>query len=104
VSAATSTRSPRLISRTLVPLVLVGAIITMVVPIPPMLLDILLGANLAFALLILLAVLTLRDTLDLSALPSLLLITTLMRLALNVSSTRLILLDGYAGKVIDTFG
>ena len=98
------TTTPRLLSRTIVPLVLVGAIVTMVVPIPPMLLDILLGANLAFALLILLAVLTLRDTLDLSALPSLLLITTLMRLALNVSSTRLILLDGYAGKVIDTFG
>ena len=94
----------RMISRTIVPLVLVGAVITMVVPIPPMLLDILLAANLAFALLILLAVLTLKDTLDLSALPSLILITTLMRLALNVSSTRLILLDGYAGKVIDTFG
>jgi type III secretion system FlhB-like substrate exporter len=95
---------PRLLSRTVVPFVLVGAVVTMVVPIPPALLDLLLAANLAFALLILLAVLTLRDTLDLSTFPSLILITTLMRLALNVSSTRLILLDGYAGKVIDTFG
>jgi flagellar biosynthesis protein FlhA len=94
----------RALSRTVVPFVLVGAVITMVVPIPPALLDVLLAANLAFALLILLAVLTLRDTLDLSTFPSLILITTLMRLALNVSSTRLILLDGYAGKVIDTFG
>jgi flagellar biosynthesis protein FlhA len=94
----------RAISRTVVPFVLVGAVVTMVVPIPPALLDVLLAANLAFALLILLAVLTLRDTLDLSTFPSLILITTLMRLALNVSSTRLILLDGYAGKVIDTFG
>jgi flagellar biosynthesis protein FlhA len=102
VSAAVAPK--RAISRTLVPLVIVGAIITMVVPIPPVLLDALLAANLAFALLILLAVLTLRDTLDLSTFPSLILITTLMRLALNVSSTRLILLDGYAGKVIDTFG
>jgi flagellar biosynthesis protein FlhA len=106
VSAAA--RSPhgsgRSLSRTVIPLVLVGAVITMVVPIPPALLDVLLAANLAFALLILLAVLTLRDTLDLSSFPSLILITTLMRLALNVSSTRLILLDGYAGKVIDTFG
>jgi flagellar biosynthesis protein FlhA len=94
----------RLVSRTAVPFLLVGAIVTMVVPIPPPLLDILLAANLAFALLILLAVLTLRDTLDLSSFPSLILLTTLMRLALNVSSTRLILLDGYAGKVIATFG
>ncbi len=104
-SAAPPTGRPqRLVSRTVVPVVLVGAVVTMVVPIPPQLLDLLLAANLAFALLILLAVLTLRDTLDLSTFPSLILITTLMRLALNVSSTRLILLDGYAGKVIATFG
>jgi flagellar biosynthesis protein FlhA len=94
----------RMLSRTLVPTVLVGAIVAMVVPIPAVLLDMLLAVNLAFALLILLAVLTLRDTLDLSTFPSLILITTLMRLALNVSSTRLILLEGYAGKVIETFG
>jgi flagellar biosynthesis protein FlhA len=90
--------------RTIVPFVLIGAVVTMVVPIPPALLDLLLAANLAFAILIMLAVLTMRDTLQLSAFPSLILITTLMRLALNVSSTRLILLDGYAGKVIATFG
>jgi flagellar biosynthesis protein FlhA len=101
---APTDKGKRLLSRTVVPVVLVGAVITMVVPIPPALLDLLLAANLAFALLILLAVLTLRDTLDLSSFPSLILITTLMRLALNVSSTRLILLDGYAGKVIATFG
>ncbi len=94
----------QMLSRTLVPTVLVGAIVAMVVPIPAVLLDMLLAVNLAFALLILLAVLTLRDTLDLSTFPSLILITTLMRLALNVSSTRLILLEGYAGKVIETFG
>jgi flagellar biosynthesis protein FlhA len=102
--AAPRPAARRTLSRTVVPFVLVGAVVTMVVPIPPALLDVLLAANLAFALLILLAVLTLRDTLDLSTFPSLILITTLMRLALNVSSTRLILLDGYAGKVIDTFG
>jgi flagellar biosynthesis protein FlhA len=101
---APTDKGKKLLSRTVVPVVLVGAVITMVVPIPPALLDLLLAANLAFALLILLAVLTLRDTLDLSSFPSLILITTLMRLALNVSSTRLILLDGYAGKVIATFG
>jgi flagellar biosynthesis protein FlhA len=101
---APTPRGKRLLSRTVVPVVLVGAVVMMVVPIPPALLDLLLAANLAFALLVLLAVLTLRDTLDLSTFPSLILITTLMRLALNVSSTRLILLDGYAGKVIATFG
>ncbi|MFP4312356.1 MAG: flagellar biosynthesis protein FlhA [Nitriliruptoraceae bacterium] len=97
-------RGGNLLTRTTVPIVLVGAVVAMVVPMPPQLLDLLLAVNLAFALVILLAVLTLRDTLDLSTFPSLILITTLMRLALNVSSTRLILLDGYAGKVIDTFG
>ncbi|WP_211262657.1 flagellar biosynthesis protein FlhA [Nitriliruptor alkaliphilus] len=90
--------------RTVVPFVIIGAVVTMVVPIPPALLDLLLALNLAFAILIMLAVLTMRDTLQLSSFPSLILITTLMRLALNVSSTRLILLDGYAGKVIATFG
>jgi flagellar biosynthesis protein FlhA len=104
MSVSTAEPRPRVVSRTIVPVVLVGSIIAMVVPIPPVLLDLLLAVNLAFALLILLAVLTLRDTLDLSTFPSLILITTLMRLALNVSSTRLILLDGYAGKVIATFG
>ncbi len=104
MSATTTPPARHLLSRTIVPIVLVGAVVMMVVPIPPVLLDALLAANLAFALLVLLAVLTLRDTLDLSTFPSLILITTLMRLALNVSSTRLILLDGYAGKVIDTFG
>ncbi len=86
------------------PLLLVGAVMTMVIPLPPVLLDVLLAANITLAVVVVLAVLTLRDTLDLSAFPSLLLIATLMRLALNVSSTRLILLDGYAGKVIETFG
>ncbi|MFP4235631.1 MAG: flagellar biosynthesis protein FlhA [Nitriliruptoraceae bacterium] len=103
-SATTPRRGGTLLTRTTVPIVLVGAVVAMVVPMPPQLLDLLLAVNLAFALVILLAVLTLRDTLDLSTFPSLILITTLMRLALNVSSTRLILLDGYAGKVIDTFG
>ena len=102
--SAQTANGKSLLARSVVPIVIVGAIVAMVVPMPPQLLDLLLAANLAFALLIMLAVLTLRDTLDLSVFPSLILITTLMRLALNVSSTRLILLDGYAGRVIDTFG
>ncbi|MFA9446435.1 FHIPEP family type III secretion protein [Egicoccus sp. AB-alg6-2] len=104
MSALTSPQGGRSFARSIVPLMLVGAVVTMVVPIPPVLLDLLLALNLAFALLILLSVLTLKDTLALSSFPSLILLTTLMRLALNVSSTRLILLEGYAGKVIETFG
>ena len=87
-----------------VPILLVGIVLMMVVPLPPMMLDLLLAGNIALAILIVLAVLGLEDSLGLSAVPSLLLITTMSRLALNVSSTRLILLDGYAGKVIETFG
>jgi flagellar biosynthesis protein FlhA len=104
VSGGERPRRGNTVTRSVVPVVLVGAVVAMVVPIPAVLLDALLAVNLTVALVILLAVLTLRDTLDLSTFPSLILITTLMRLALNVSSTRLILLDGYAGKVIDTFG
>ena len=76
----------------------------MVLPISPWLLDILLAANFAFAIVVLFATLLLKDSLELSVFPSLLLVATLARLSLNVSSTRLILIDGYAGKVIDTFG
>ena len=88
----------------IVPVALVGVAMMMVIPIPPVVLDLLLSMNLAFGILVLLGVVLLRDSLEFSVFPSLLLITALTRLALNVSSTRLILLDAYAGKVIDTFG
>ncbi len=88
----------------LLPVFVVGAVVMMVIPVSPMVLDLLLTLNIAFAVLVLLSVVTLRDSLDLSVFPALLLVMTLARLALNVSSTRLILLDGYAGKVIETFG
>ncbi len=87
-----------------VPLMLVGTALMMIVPLPPVLLDLLLAANIALSVVILLTVLTLQDTLELSIFPSLLLVTTMFRLGLNVSSTRLILLEGQAGKVIETFG
>ncbi|MFO7299371.1 MAG: flagellar biosynthesis protein FlhA [Actinomycetes bacterium] len=92
------------LTKAVVPLFLVAAILMMVVPVSPVFLDLMLGANLALAVLILLGTILLKDSLDFSVFPSLLLITTLLRLALNVSSTRLILLEGYAGKVIETFG
>lgn len=94
----------RLRSQLLTPMVLVAIVLMMVIPINPALLDLLLAANFTFAILILLGTLLLKDSLEFSVFPSLLLVSTLARLALNVSSTRLILLDAYAGKVIDTFG
>ena len=92
------------LNRTAVPLLLVGAVMMMVVPIPPAFLDFMLAINITLAVLVVLSVMTIRDNLDLSVFPSLLLLATLLRLALNVSSTRLVLLEGYAGKVIETFG
>ncbi len=88
----------------IVPFLMIGAVLMMVVPIPPSMMDLMLAVNITLAVVVLLAVLTVRDNLDLSVFPSLLLLSTLLRLALNVSSTRLILLNGYAGKVIETFG
>lgn len=76
----------------------------MLIPLPPVLLDFLLAVNITAAVLILIVSLYIESPLDISVFPGLLLILTLFRLALNMSSTRLILLDGYAGKVIETFG
>ncbi len=92
------------LSASVVPALLVAAALMMIIPLPHVVLDFLIAANIAFSVVILLSVLTLRDTLELSVFPSLLLVTTLVRLGLNVSATRLILLDGDAGKVIATFG
>ncbi|MFC1714111.1 flagellar biosynthesis protein FlhA [Candidatus Poribacteria bacterium] len=87
----------------------VGIILVMLIPLPPMLLDILLSFNITGALVILLIALYALRPLDFSIFPSLLLVTTLSRLSLNVSSTRLILLHGNegeraAGQVIKSFG
>ena len=76
----------------------------MIVPMPAGLLDLLLVFNLTFAMVVMLVSMYTTEPLDFSIFPSLLLLTTLMRLALNVSSTRLILLETYAGEVIEQFG
>jgi type III secretion protein V len=76
----------------------------MIVPLPTWLLDLLLASNLALAMLLLITALRVPQGLALSTLPTVLLITTLLRLALNVSSTRLILLQADAGRVIRAFG
>ncbi len=82
----------------------VGIVAIMLIPLPPALLDILQVVNIATALMILLVSMYILEPLEFSVFPSLLLITTLFRLALNISATRLILLTGAAGKVIDAFG
>ncbi len=79
-------------------------VLTMVLPLPTALLDLLLATNLAVSLLLLLSAISARSPLALSSLPTLLLVTTLFRLALNVGSTRLILLSANAGRVIAAFG
>lgn len=82
----------------------IAAIIMMIVPLHPLILDVLLTFNITTALVVLLVSMYTQNALQFSIFPSLLLLTTLFRLALNVSSTRLILLKGYAGKVIESFG
>ena len=76
----------------------------MIIPLPPMLLDVLLAANIAFAILILMVSLYITNPLEISVFPALLLVLTIFRLSLNVASTRLILGEGYAGEVITSFG
>jgi flagellar biosynthesis protein FlhA len=87
-----------------VPAAIVCIVVMMVVPLPAVLLDLLLVLNLSGAVLILLLSMYVQKALDFSTFPSLLLVATMFRLALNVSSTRLVLLHGYAGKVIESFG
>lgn len=79
-------------------------VVMMVIPLPTYLLDLLLSLNMGLALLILLLTMSINRALDLAVFPSLLLIATLFRLALNVSTTRLILLHANAGKMIEAFG
>jgi type III secretion protein V len=82
----------------------VGVVGLMVVPLPTRLLDLLIASNLAFSVVLLLVALYASDALKIAAFPTVLLITTLVRLALNVSATRLILLQADAGEVIRAFG
>jgi flagellar biosynthesis protein FlhA len=87
-----------------VPAAVVAIVVLMVVPLPSIVLDILISANISFSVLILLVSMKVEKPLDFSVFPSLLLVATLFRLALNVSATRLVLLHGYAGTVIESFG
>ena len=79
-------------------------VVMMVVPLPPLLLDLFITMNISAALAIVVATMYLNKALEFSSFPSLLLLTTLFRLAINVSVTRLILLHGDAGEVVKAFG
>jgi len=83
---------------------MVGILVLMVLPLPAIFLDMLLALNIMLALMILLVALYTLEPLQFSIFPGLLLILTLFRLAMNVASTRLILGQGYAGRVIEAFG
>lgn len=83
---------------------IVGIVLMIIIPIPPQAMDVLLSINITLGLMILLITMFTAEPLQFSVFPSVLLVTTLYRLALNISSTRLILGQANAGKVIDAFG
>ncbi|MBA3024670.1 MAG: flagellar biosynthesis protein FlhA [Gammaproteobacteria bacterium] len=91
------------------PLLIVMILSMMVLPLPPLLLDMLFTFNIALAIMVLLVAMNTTKPLDFAVFPAVLLISTLLRLSLNVASTRVVLLEGHtgpaaAGKVIESFG
>jgi flagellar biosynthesis protein FlhA len=88
----------------LVAVCVIGIILMIIIPLPPFLLDVMLVLSITSSMVIFLITLFTTETLQFSIFPSLLLITTLYRLALNISSTRLVLSEASAGKVIEAFG
>src|SRR6266852_4464779 len=96
-------------SQIAMPIVIVIILIAVIIPLPTIILDVLISANIALSVVILLAAVYLLNPLQFSSFPSILLMTTLFRLSLNIASTRLILLNGgdglsAAGQVIEAFG
>ncbi|MEX1830044.1 FHIPEP family type III secretion protein [Luteibacter sp. CQ10] len=85
-------------------LILLGVLALLVFPVPVAMVDVAIAMNMAFAILLLAAALYIGTPLELATFPSLLLMTTLFRLGLAVATTKMILLHGYAGDVVQTFG
>jgi flagellar biosynthesis protein FlhA len=83
---------------------LFGTVLLLILPVPAFLIDLLLALNIGMSLLVLLVVVYVKDPPEFSGFPTILLALTLFRLSLNISSTRLILVHGYAGHIIDSFG
>jgi len=88
----------------IIALFVVVVVLFLFIPLPSQILDFLLICNIGLSIMILMITMNITEALEFSIFPSLLLITTLFRLGLNVSSTRMILQDGYAGEVIQNFG
>src|SRR6185436_7909282 len=93
----------------IVPVALLAFVLLMIVPLPPLVLDLLLSIDIGLSVVLLLTVVYLKQPVEFSVFPSLLLLLTLLRLSLNVASTRLILMNGQdgvdaAGHVIMAFG
>lgn len=88
----------------LVPVALIGVILIFIVPIPEFMLDILLAVNIALSIIVLMNAVYAKDALDMSVFPTVLLALTLYRVALNVATTKLILVEASAGGVIENFG
>ena len=82
----------------------IGIVLMIIIPLPPKLLDVIIAFNITLAVVILLLTMFTTEVLQFSVFPTLLLITTLLRLGLNISSTRLILTEAYAGEIIEAFG
>lgn len=91
-------------SELIFPLAVMAMILVLIIPLPTALLDVLLTLNLSITVLLLLVTLSVGQPLELSVFPSTLLVLTLARLSLNVATTRLILLQADAGKIVETFG
>src|SRR6187200_2150294 len=96
-------------SHLLVPIALLAVVLLMIVPLPPLLLDLLLSVDIGLAVVLLLTSIYVKSPVEFSVFPSLLLLLTLIRLSLNVASTRLVLMHGQdgveaAGSVIQSFG
>ena len=88
----------------LVAIGIIGIILMIVIPLPPAMLDILLTLNISLSIVVFLITMYIKEPLEFSVFPTMLLITTLFRISLNFSSTRLILGKGEAGEVISAFG
>ncbi len=92
-----------------IPVLILSVLAMIILPLPPLLLDVLFTFNIALAVLVLVTSVSSRSPMDFALFPTVILVTTLLRLSLNVASTRVVLLDGHtgtaaAGKVIEAFG
>lgn len=88
----------------LVAFCVIGIVLMIIIPVPSGILDVLLALNITLSIVIIMITMFTTNVLQLSVFPTLLLVTTLFRLGLNISSTRLILSEGYAGSIIEAFG